>query len=168
MQMIFDTTGLDNLRAKVQEAKAALPGLLAQAVQDAGVWVEQNLSDAAPVGQGESGGTPLPGDTPGKLAESFYVQQESSAFANGAKITVRTRQPLKLSYVVNGTGIYAGKGRIYPTTKQALYWPGADHPVRSIAGMPANDFVTPALADMPDANEVLGAVVEELQAILEG
>jgi hypothetical protein len=169
LRIYFDTSGLDALRAKVAEARAALPGLLADATREAGQWVAQNLSDAAPVGQGESGSAPPGGDAPGKLAESFFVQEESSSFSEGAAVSVRTRQPVKLSYVTQGTGIYGPTGqRIYPVSKQALYWKGADHPVRSIAGMPANDFVTPALAEMPDAQEALGAVIEELQAILEG
>lgn len=167
MNLTFDTTGLDALRQRVARARAALPGLLQQAVQDAGTWVAQNLSDGAPVGQGEGGALPPPGDAPGRLAESFYVQGESSAFSNGAAVTVRTHQPLKLQYVTQGTGVYAGRGRIYPTTKRALYWSGADHPVRSVAGQRPNDFVTPALAEMPDAQEVLSVVVEQLQEILE-
>ena len=161
MQLIFDTTGLDLMRARIAEAKAALPGLLEQAVQDAGDWVAQNLSDAAPQGT-SGGGAPPPGDAPGRLSESFYVQTESSAFAEGAAVSVRTRQPQKLKYVVEGRGV------VLPVRKRALYWPGLAHPVRRAGPSQPNDFVTPTLDSAPGAQEALSVVVEELAAILEG
>lgn len=165
MRLIFDTSGLDAKRAQLAEARAVLSGMLQQAVHEAGDWVKQNLSDNAPVGAQE--GQPPQGDGPGRLSESFYVQDEGSAFNPGAAITVRTTQPQKLEYVSQGTGIYGPRGqRIYPTTKRALYWPGADHPVRSVAGQQPNDFVEAALSDRPQAEDVLDSVVEQLAEIL--
>lgn len=158
MELFFDASGVDVLRTKLAEARAALPGLLQQAVQDAGAWVSQNLSDAAPVGK-DAG---PPGDAPGRLNESFYVQDEASKFADGAACSVRTRQPVKLQYVVKGRGV------VLPVQKQALYWPSLAHPVRRAGPAPANDFVTPALALAPSAEEALSVVVEELAFILEG
>jgi hypothetical protein len=162
----LDMSGLDAFRARLAYARAQLPDLMDKAVHDAGQFVAQNLQDAAPVGTSE--GPPPSGDAPGHLASSFYTQSESSQFASGAAVTVRTNQPQKLEWVRYGTGIYAGKGRIYPTNKRALFWPGADHPYRSVAGQRANDFVTPALEEAPNADEVLGVVVDELIGILEG
>lgn len=166
MRMTIDSSGLDALRQKLADARAALPDLLQEAALQAGEWIRQNLSEAAPVGQG--GGPPPEGDQPGPLSESFYAQEETSAFSPGAAISVRTTQPTKLMYVTKGTGIYGKQNApIVPTTKRALYWQGAAYPVRSVAGQQANDFVTPTLAETPDAQEVLGVVVEQLAGILE-
>ncbi len=168
MQLIVNADGIDVLRARVADARAALGPLLQQTARDAGDWVAQNLSDAAPVGKAADVGTPPGSDAPGRLSESFFVQDEGASETSAA-ITVRTKQPTKLKFVVYGTGVYGPVGqRIRPTTAKALFWPGADHPVKSVAGMKPNDFVTPALQDMPTADEALGMVVDELAAILEG
>ena len=161
MDLIFDTSGLDDLRRRVADARAMLPDQLQQAVKDAGDFVAQNLRDAAPVGQGEEGSPPPAGDQPGRLADSFYAQEETSKFTDGAAITVRTRQPLKLQYVVKG------RGEVVPVAKRALYWKGLAYPVRRSGPSTPNDFVSEALTEVPDAAEALGVVIEQLQQILE-
>jgi hypothetical protein len=158
VRITFDTSGLDAQRARLAEARAALPGMLQDAVREAGDWVKQNLGDGAPVGEQE--GPPPQGDGPGRLSESFSVQDESSAFSPGAAISVRTTQPQKLDWVVNG------RGEVLPINKRALFWPGLAHPIRRAGPSQPNDFVTPALAEMPDAEEVLGVVVEQLAEII--
>lgn len=166
MRMTVDTSGLDALREKLAAARAVLPELLQEAAAEAGLQIVSALSEAAPKGQSE--GPPPAGDEEGKLSESFYVQQEDSAFSPGGACSVRTKQPTKLSYVTGGTGIYGKYGtRITPTTKQALYWPDAAHPFRSVAGQKANDFVTPVVESGPDAGDALMVVVEQIAEILE-
>jgi hypothetical protein len=168
MQFTIDTSGIAALRAKIAEARAALPGLLQQAVQQAGQDVADELSNNAPKGASE-GGTPPQGDAAGALAESFYVQPETPPSATGAAISVRTTQPQKLAWVMFGTGIYGPRGqRIVPTTKKALFWPGAQHPVRSVRGMKPNDFVTPVIEQAATESDVLNSVVDQLVTILEG
>jgi hypothetical protein len=50
-------------------------------------------------------------------------------------------------YVHEGTGLYGPNGaRIVPKTKKALYWPGADHPVKSVAGQQKQPFMKWGLA----------------------
>lgn len=45
-------------------------------------------------------------------------------------------------YVHEGTGIFGPRHeRIKPTSKKALFWPGAGHPMKSIAGMKPNPFM---------------------------
>lgn len=159
--------GLDTLRTRLELARQQVQPLVQQAVMDAGNTVKQALSEAAPHGKGD--GTPVGDDEPGHIADSFYVQEESAPGDAGAACSVRTTQPNKVQLLLSGTGLYGDRGeRIVPTTKRALFWPGAEHPVRSVAGMKANDFVTPALDDAPDAESVLGTVIDELNAILEG
>jgi hypothetical protein len=160
-----DTSGLTDLIARVQEARAILPQLLVDAAQSAGDAVVGELHDAAPQGQG--GSVPPPGDGPGALAESFYAIAERQA--DSGVVEVKTTQPLKLSYVRDGTGIYAGNGMIVPTQKKALMWEGAAHPFRSVAGQRANDFISPVIADTNDTVEgEMQVVVEELSSILGG
>jgi hypothetical protein len=168
MNFTVSSTGkLDDMRVRLAMARAALPSLLNTAVHDAGDWVAQNLKDASPVGANE--GDPPQGDGPGRLAASYVVQDEPPPSEAGAAISVRTTQPTKLSFVRYGTGIYGPRGqRIRPTTKKALMWPGAAHPVRSVAGQHPNDFVTPILDDAPTAEDALQVAYEEIVNILEG
>jgi hypothetical protein len=58
---------------------------------------------------------------------------------------------------------------ILPTNAKALYWPGADHPVKSVQhpGTKANDFMGRiAAAATPDINEQFGTALQQIvQAI---
>ena len=52
-------------------------------------------------------------------------------------------------FVHGGTGLFGPlHKRIAPTTKKALFWPGAKHPVRSIAGMRPNPWIERALGKL--------------------
>ncbi len=167
MQFTVSTPGIVAIRAKIAEARAALPSLMYQAVQRAGQEVVDELANNAP--KGTSGGPPPSGDASGPLAESFYMQLEAPPSDAGAAVSIRTRQPQKLEYVRYGTGLFGPKGqRIRPTTKKALFWPTAQHPVRSVAGMKPNDFVTPIIEQAATEEDVLYTVIDELSAILEG
>ena len=49
-------------------------------------------------------------------------------------------------FVHRGTGLFGPfKQLIRPTTKKALFWPGAAHPVKSVKGMKPNPFFTRAI-----------------------
>ncbi|GAC1471381.1 MAG: hypothetical protein PVSMB5_19960 [Ktedonobacteraceae bacterium] len=161
MRIIVDYSGLDALRARIAEARAVLPELLQEAAAEAGLQIVEALSEAAPVGQGEEGSTPPLGDAPGRLNESFYVQAEESAYSPGGAVSVKTTQPTKLRFVVEG------RGEVRPKYKRALYWPGLAHPVRRAGPAPANDFVTPVVESGPSESDVLAVVAEQIAAILE-
>lgn len=160
-----NTSGIDALRKRIEKAHNAVQPLLEKAAKESGETVSTMLSGKAP--HGNSGGLPPPGDGPGPLARSFHVIEKHQS--DVAAIEVQTTQPLKLRYVTKGTGVHVGKGRIYPTTKRALYWKGAAHPVRSVAGQRANNFVSPVLARTEGAirTEMI-AVVRKLNGILGG
>jgi len=50
-------------------------------------------------------------------------------------------------YVHEGTGLFGPQKKpIVPTTKKALFWPGAKHPVKSVKGMRPNPFFARALS----------------------
>jgi hypothetical protein len=121
------------------------------------------LSEAAPHGTG--GGESPEGDASGPLSQSFSANTEQQNNASQTEVT--TSQPTKLKFVTEGTGLYGPAGqRIYPKEKQALYWEGADHPVRSVSGQHANDFVSPVL-DGVDVEGYLQQAIDEMTIILE-
>src|SRR5487761_2097548 len=125
------------LRLRLQMAQSALPAAVSLAIIESGAHIAQALADAAPVGKGV---------TSGQLAESFRQEPQANS-ASYVATRVVTTQPTILNYVRKGTGIYGPSGqRIRPRRARALYWEGAQHPVRSVSGQKPNDFVTPALA----------------------
>lgn len=165
MNITSNTSGLADLIARLNNASIEVANLLVDASDEAATLVSQALSDAAP--KGSSSGTSPGDDAEGSLADSFFVIAEMQA--DGAVSSVRTNQGTKLGYVVNGTGIYGPRGsRIVPVQAKALYWEGAEHPYKSVAGQKPNDFVTPALAEAPNAEELLQPVIDELSALLQG
>ena len=81
----------------------------------------------------------------GRLAGSFDRLEQLGSFEY--KTSTNVHYAL---YVHEGTGIYGPNGQpieIYPTNKQALYWPGAPHPVKkvTIQGQRPNPFATRAI-----------------------
>jgi hypothetical protein len=167
MRMVISGNGVYALQAKLDEMLSQIQPLIEQAVDEAATQVVDSLRSAAPRG-GSDSTTPPDGDEPGPLAESFYFEQGVADAYPGASVLVSTSQPTKLQYVTQGTGIYGPAGqRIIPVTAKALSWPGANHPVRSVSGQKPNDFVTPALANAPQASEILSLVIDQLAAISE-
>lgn len=72
----------------------------------------------------------------------------SNVSADGKKGEIRAIAPYA-KYVHEGTGLFGPfKTLIRPTTKKALFWPGAAHPVKSVKGMKPRPFFTRALAQI--------------------
>lgn len=143
------------LRQKLQIIRNGLEPTMHTAMEQGATDAALLFSNAAP--KGKEAGSTIPGDTPGPLSSSFAVRM---AFP---RVSVVCTQPTKLLYVTQGTGIYGPRGqRIVPLTKKALYWPGADHPVKSVAGQKPNDFVTPLIAqgEQTIADAVRKAVID--------
>jgi hypothetical protein len=134
-------TALQRQLDGLAQLRSALPGVIKDSLDSAGTSMVQDLASAAPRGQGSSGSSPE-GDASGPLAESFTASVEETT------LTVKTSQPTKLGYVTQGTGIY-----------------GAEHPVRSVAGMEPNDFVSPITDEAGSEinDEVSSAIYEALQ-----
>lgn len=66
--------------------------------------------------------------------------------AGGTRGVAGSNSPIA-RYLHEGTGLYGPKKRrIVPTTKKALMWKGAAHPVRSVKGMRPDNYVERALA----------------------
>lgn len=80
----------------------------------------------------------------GNLARSRTTDVAPDGLKGSVRFTAPYAEP-----VYRGTGLFGPyKKRIVPTTKKALFWPGAKHPVRSIAGMKANPWIDRALAGL--------------------
>ena len=85
----------------------------------------------------------------------------TAADGSGGQVFVSGAAPYA-QYVHEGTGIFGPKGqRIKPTSKRALFWPGASHPMRSIAGMRPNPFMDRGASRATDP--VVRAFEEALQ-----
>lgn len=109
--------------------------------------VAQRLADAAPRGTG--GSKPMRGDEPGPLYASFVPTPGPSE--DVVSCSVETTQPAKLGAVTQGTGLEGEFHHpIVPVVKQALYWDGAPHPLQSVAGQRANDFVERVFDNVDD------------------
>lgn len=157
-----DISGIDALLDRVRKAQAELPRVTKNAAQRAGDTVKDQISSASPHGRG---GPPPPTDAPGPLSGSFSAKAEQQGV--GAHMELKTSQGVKLGYVTQGTGIYAGKGLIKPLRAKALFWPGASHPVRSVKGMKGKDFVTPIMHKRDDVVEVeMQKAIKEIKDIM--
>ena len=111
---------------KLQEALAKAPAIAAPIIQSAIVGAQALLAKAKGVAN-------LPYRT-GVLSQNW-------AFEVGNLQARYYPRAFYAPYVEFGTGIYGPQGEpITPKVKQALYWPGADHPVRSVKGQHPNPF----------------------------
>lgn len=162
--------GLSALRIRLQLARDTLQQQVGVAVPNIAAHIAQNLRDAAPVGELQETESVPPGDEPGKLQESFRVRVASGTGL--ARATVYTVQPLKLWWVVHGTGIYGPVGQpITPQKARVLRWVsgGMVHFARSVRGMPPRPFVQPVLEEgRAYAEEQLREVVGEVLTVLHG
>ncbi len=92
----------------------------------------------------------------GNLVNAITTEQD----AGGGRVFVSAAAPYGV-YVHQGTGIWGpSKKRIRPKNKKALFWPGAAHPVASVAGQKPNPFLDRA-ADRaaPEIEEIFGEVL---------
>lgn len=125
---------LSDALSRLRVFRAAFPGITQRFAEEQGQLVIQALQEVTPRGAGSGE----------HLADSYSVVVEGSGA--GASIKVRCSQAQKLRWLTQGTGIYGPVGhRIVPVQAMALYWPGAEHPYRSVRGIPGHDFVTPVL-----------------------
>jgi hypothetical protein len=86
-----------------------------------------------------------------KRTTNLARSRTSNVNADGSRGVLTFIAPYA-AFVHEGTGLFGPHHqRIVPTTKRALFWPGARHPVRSTAGMKGRPWVRQA------ANEVNAA-----------
>jgi len=116
---------IERMKAVIKKAPALAAIRYIAALKIAGNLIRVNMKKEAP-------------------RKSGVLQRSIKLSVSGmtAKIGPNLRDAPYAIYVHMGTGIY-GKGgrRIRPRNKQALYWKGALHPVKSVKGQRANPFV---------------------------
>jgi hypothetical protein len=139
--------------AKLQEALANAPEIAAPILQSAIVGAQALLAKAKGVAH-------LPYRT-GVLSQNW-------AFEVGTMQARYYPRAFYAPYVEFGTGIYGPKGEpIRPQVKQALYWPGADHPMRSVKGQHPNPFMERIVeAAQPEIANLFGQALEKIMAAL--
>jgi hypothetical protein len=154
MSFSVDTSGLSALIAKIKQVQTDLEPTINEAldeIADEGVAL---LKQAAPFDPSENNGT-IPGEE-GHLRDSF---QTSAAENQHAEII--TTEPIKFSYVTGGTD-----SPIFPVSKQAMWWPGAAHPVAQVNGQNANPFHQDVIDDL--TTEGSNILQEKILELLQG
>ncbi len=112
--------GLSDLKRKLGDTNFRVA--LKRGMTNAVIFMEGMVKKYTPVGKS------------GQLRASFTHKVNASG-SEGEIGTNKEYAP----YVEFGTGVYIGKGRIYPRTKKVLAWDGMVR--RSIAGMKGRFFV---------------------------
>jgi hypothetical protein len=110
--------------------------------------IQDNLTDLATLGA-ECAARAQRARMLGLLAiESAAVEEAPHVTGNLANSITTDRVSLVhaaapyAQFVHEGTGLYGPRRtQIKPKTKKALYWPGAIHPVASVAGIKPNPFM---------------------------
>lgn len=81
----------------------------------------------------------------GNLINMIGSEFSGSGFETEGKVI--SHAPYSI-FVHEGTGIYGPSGLpIFPVTRQALFWPGAAHPVKMVKGQRSQPFLRDALED---------------------
>lgn len=103
------------------------------------------------------------------------IHARAKATGTGFEIDVETSDPTLRRWLADGTGVYAGNGRIYPKRAKALGpitgWVHASGPAyfASIAGMPPNPWEDMASHEAAPFAEVMGnRIGNRVTAILAG
>ena len=154
--------GLPALITRLTRIKAEMIPAVETAAIRVGQQTVDHLAAASPKG---GRGISPPGDAQGHLDSSFQMWVSGTEFS--LRVVVKSTMPTKLGYVCFGTGIYGMRGaRIVPTTKGALYWEGAAHPVASVRGQHPNNFVDPIATAM--ALQAQSDMVKAAEAVVVG
>ena len=112
----------DTFTVALQQKADKLPEELKNLVNTAAFAVDREIKEAAPVRTGNlQGATSI--DNLSDYEKRIFVDEGIAPYA---------------IYVIKGTEPYD----IYPVNKQALWWPGLDHPVKHVShpGISANDY----------------------------
>lgn len=134
--MITIQSFVQDLIQQLEDAVVQFDALTVDACNEIADNAVTILAKNAPYDPAEDNGT-IPGEE-GHLNESFVAIQAISTGEGQAETFVETTEPIKLSYVSEGT---LEQAPIVPISKQALNWPDAEHPVASVAGQDPNPFV---------------------------
>jgi hypothetical protein len=127
----IDTTAIQAWKQRIIEARDSAAEFCARATDEVANTLVEELQHDAPFDGEENNGV-IPGEE-GHLNESFGMN--NADVSENATAEVWTNEPIKFQYVIQGTA-----SPILPVEKQALWWPGAEHPVAWVSGQSANPF----------------------------
>lgn len=134
MAFEIEIAGLDTLTEAMKKAPATTLKTLTGAITTSVNIIRPIMRQEAP-------------SRSGKLSRNIYARSKGLEGEVGPDLTATPYA----WYVHQGTGIYGEhQSVIRPTTKKALYWKGALHPVRSVKGQKANPFVARTFEKVKD------------------
>ena len=131
MGFSIDISAIQAWRQRIVEARDTAAEFCAQATNDVALALVEVLQHDAPFDPAENNAM-IPGEEE-HLNVSFGMNEAPVALSATAEVW--TNEPIKFKYVTEGT-----VGPILPVEKQALWWPGAGHPVAWVSGQQANPF----------------------------
>lgn len=131
MGFSIDISAIQAWRQRIVDAIDNAGEFCAQATNDVALALVEELEHDAPFDPAENNGV-IPGEEE-HLNVSFGMNEAPAALSTISGVW--TNEPIKFQYVTQGT-----VGPIVPVQKQALWWPGAEHPVAWVSGQQANPF----------------------------
>ena len=143
MQYSMSLDGLPELQKKL--GKSGYVTAVKSGMQKAVVYLEGAIKKQTPVKTGQ-------------LRASFTHQVAADGM-EGVIGSSKAYAPM----VESGTGVYAGKGRIYPISKKALAWNGMVR--KSVAGMRGRFFVKKAWEE-EGGGKLLRFFTDEIDGVL--
>jgi hypothetical protein len=145
MQYQIEYLGLTKLNASLDAFPAAAKAAERKFVIRCSALIKEMIARNTPVATG-------------KLKSSLHV------VSTGLSSVISVNAPYA-DYVLHGTSAH----NITPSTKGALYWPNAQHPVRSVRhpGQKANNFVDKGLIEaLPEIEVMSKLLAEELGRLI--
>ena len=122
MSYIVEIKGLETLRKKLSPTQFTITKK--QGMTNAVVFMEGKVKENTPFKKGELRASWLPSVSEDGMEGRVTSRKEKASYG---------------PYVEYGTGVYIGRGRIYPKKKKALAWDGMVR--RSVAGQRGQFFV---------------------------
>ena len=150
--MSINANGAKQLQLRLITAQDRIPARLETAMLDIGAELIIRLRQASP--KGHEAGPPIGSDAPGRLADSYHARVTGGK--SRIKLVVTSDEPTKLKIVRKG------RKAVHAKNKKALYWKGAQHPVKSVKATRPNEFVFPTLTSaMPMMIQKLTEAMQE-------
>ncbi len=143
----IEIEGLDKLQDGIRRAGGNADPLIHKAAVTSGVHIQARARQNAP-------------HRTGTLQRSIQLENKPDT----VKVAVHEKYGL---YIEKGTGPFV----IRPKNKKALFWPGADHPVKKVnhPGLKARPFFEPAIKEsLPFIQRQFRAVGKTLVRIMAG
>jgi HK97 gp10 family phage protein len=133
--------------AQHKQVRKAVQDAIETALEAVGIYVEGQIIELCPVKSGRLKGSITYATKTNKSNVRSPAKSEDGISHDGSQDTVLIGTNVEYApYVEYGTGLEGPKNQpivITPKNKKALFWKGADHPVKKVVspGMPAQPFL---------------------------